>query len=180
MLGTKARPLCEGYAGRCHVLHKPCAQGLQGKVCVCLRCKAACLYVSKMAYRSFSHLPYCLIFRGKMHVDWVNAYVSIWTELQAYIKQHHTTGLSWSKTVSHVLVCSVCPTCFYELISQIFKHFGFTGSGCFSLWRRPERRSTSPTSPRSSSTPHGLGQIIRWRLWSNQSQCSLCLHQHGS
>ncbi|XP_050992890.1 adenylyl cyclase-associated protein 1 [Labeo rohita] len=36
--------------------------------------------------------------KDKTHVDWVNAYVAIWTELQAYIKQHHTTGLSWSKT----------------------------------------------------------------------------------
>uniref|UniRef100_A0A3Q2PUI8 Adenylyl cyclase-associated protein n=1 Tax=Fundulus heteroclitus TaxID=8078 RepID=A0A3Q2PUI8_FUNHE len=39
--------------------------------------------------------------KDKTHVDWVKAYVSIWTELQNYIKQHHTTGLSWSKTVSH-------------------------------------------------------------------------------
>uniref|UniRef100_A0A3B5MN03 Adenylyl cyclase-associated protein n=1 Tax=Xiphophorus couchianus TaxID=32473 RepID=A0A3B5MN03_9TELE len=39
--------------------------------------------------------------KDKMHVDWVKAYVSIWTELQNYIKQHHTTGLSWSKTVSN-------------------------------------------------------------------------------
>ncbi|KAM9737830.1 adenylyl cyclase-associated protein 1 [Menidia menidia] len=36
--------------------------------------------------------------KDKMHVDWVKAYVSIWTELQDYIKQHHTTGLSWSRT----------------------------------------------------------------------------------
>ncbi|XP_067281696.1 adenylyl cyclase-associated protein 1 [Pseudorasbora parva] len=36
--------------------------------------------------------------KDKTHVDWVNAYVSIWAELQTYIKQHHTTGLSWSKT----------------------------------------------------------------------------------
>ncbi|NP_956203.1 adenylyl cyclase-associated protein 1 [Danio rerio] len=36
--------------------------------------------------------------KDKTHVEWVNAYVTIWTELQAYIKQHHTTGLSWSKT----------------------------------------------------------------------------------
>lgn len=34
----------------------------------------------------------------KKHVDWVKAYLSIWTELQAYIKEHHTTGLTWSKT----------------------------------------------------------------------------------
>lgn len=36
--------------------------------------------------------------KDKTHVDWVKAYVSIWTELQNYIKQHHTTGLTWSKT----------------------------------------------------------------------------------
>lgn len=33
-------------------------------------------------------------------MDWVKAYLSIWTELQAYIKEYHTTGLTWSKTVS--------------------------------------------------------------------------------
>ncbi|XP_026155562.1 adenylyl cyclase-associated protein 1 [Mastacembelus armatus] len=36
--------------------------------------------------------------KDKTHVDWVKAYVSIWTELQNYIKQHHTTGLTWSKS----------------------------------------------------------------------------------
>uniref|UniRef100_A0A8C9B8N6 Adenylyl cyclase-associated protein n=1 Tax=Phocoena sinus TaxID=42100 RepID=A0A8C9B8N6_PHOSS len=34
----------------------------------------------------------------KKHVDWVKAYLSIWTELQAYIKEFHATGLAWSKT----------------------------------------------------------------------------------
>ncbi|EOB06115.1 Adenylyl cyclase-associated protein 1, partial [Anas platyrhynchos] len=34
----------------------------------------------------------------KKQVDWVKAYLSIWTELQAYIKEYHTTGLTWSKT----------------------------------------------------------------------------------
>ncbi|XP_006758034.1 PREDICTED: adenylyl cyclase-associated protein 1 isoform X1 [Myotis davidii] len=34
----------------------------------------------------------------KKHVDWVKTYLSIWTELQAYIKEFHTTGLAWSKT----------------------------------------------------------------------------------
>ncbi|XP_048849995.1 RNA-binding protein 24 isoform X2 [Brienomyrus brachyistius] len=33
----------------------------------------------------------------KRHVDWVRSYLSIWTELQSYIKQHYTTGLVWSK-----------------------------------------------------------------------------------
>ncbi|KAL0962448.1 hypothetical protein UPYG_G00340130 [Umbra pygmaea] len=32
------------------------------------------------------------------HVDWVKAYLSIWTDLQNYIKQYHTTGLAWSKS----------------------------------------------------------------------------------
>uniref|UniRef100_A0A8C9VEQ7 Adenylyl cyclase-associated protein n=1 Tax=Scleropages formosus TaxID=113540 RepID=A0A8C9VEQ7_SCLFO len=36
--------------------------------------------------------------KDKKHVDWVKSYLSIWTELQNYIKQHHTTGLCWSKT----------------------------------------------------------------------------------
>ncbi|XP_010146848.1 PREDICTED: adenylyl cyclase-associated protein 2-like [Eurypyga helias] len=34
------------------------------------------------------------------HVDWVKSYLNIWSDLQAYIKEHHTTGLTWSKTVS--------------------------------------------------------------------------------
>ncbi|XP_015242470.1 PREDICTED: adenylyl cyclase-associated protein 2 isoform X2 [Cyprinodon variegatus] len=34
----------------------------------------------------------------KRHVDWVHSYLSIWTEMQSFIKQHHTTGLVWSKT----------------------------------------------------------------------------------
>ncbi|EHA98884.1 Adenylyl cyclase-associated protein 1 [Heterocephalus glaber] len=33
----------------------------------------------------------------KKHVYWVKAYFSIWTELRAYIKEFHTTGLSWNK-----------------------------------------------------------------------------------
>ncbi|KAM3595630.1 uncharacterized protein V6R79_000317 [Siganus canaliculatus] len=36
--------------------------------------------------------------KDKTHVDWVKAYIAILNDLQAYIKQHHTTGLSWSKT----------------------------------------------------------------------------------
>ncbi|XP_051527395.1 adenylyl cyclase-associated protein 2-like isoform X1 [Myxocyprinus asiaticus] len=32
------------------------------------------------------------------HVEWVHSYLSIWTELQTYIKEHHTTGLVWNKT----------------------------------------------------------------------------------
>uniref|UniRef100_A0A3Q3XG85 C-CAP/cofactor C-like domain-containing protein n=1 Tax=Mola mola TaxID=94237 RepID=A0A3Q3XG85_MOLML len=34
----------------------------------------------------------------RRHVDWVRSYLSVWTEMQAFIKEHHTTGLVWSKT----------------------------------------------------------------------------------
>uniref|UniRef100_A0A667WK01 Adenylyl cyclase-associated protein n=1 Tax=Myripristis murdjan TaxID=586833 RepID=A0A667WK01_9TELE len=34
----------------------------------------------------------------RRHVEWVRSYLSIWTEMQSFIKQHHTTGLVWSKT----------------------------------------------------------------------------------
>lgn len=34
----------------------------------------------------------------RRHVDWVRSYLTIWTEMQSFIKQHHTTGLVWSKS----------------------------------------------------------------------------------
>uniref|UniRef100_A0A8C0KXD7 Adenylyl cyclase-associated protein 1 n=1 Tax=Canis lupus dingo TaxID=286419 RepID=A0A8C0KXD7_CANLU len=35
---------------------------------------------------------------GQKHVDWVKAYLSLWTELQASSKEFHTTGLAWGQT----------------------------------------------------------------------------------
>ncbi|KAM6904365.1 adenylyl cyclase-associated protein 2 isoform 2-T2 [Lycodopsis pacificus] len=37
-------------------------------------------------------------YKETRHVDWVHSYLSIWTEMQSFIKQHHTTGLVWSKS----------------------------------------------------------------------------------
>ncbi|XP_067357016.1 adenylyl cyclase-associated protein 2 [Channa argus] len=34
----------------------------------------------------------------RRHVDWARSYLSIWAEMQSFIKQHHTTGLVWSKS----------------------------------------------------------------------------------
>lgn len=34
--------------------------------------------------------------KDKRHVDWVKAWVQTLTELQAFIKQYHTTGLVWA------------------------------------------------------------------------------------
>lgn len=34
--------------------------------------------------------------KDKTHVDWVKAWIHTLSELQSYVKQHHTTGLVWS------------------------------------------------------------------------------------
>ena len=34
--------------------------------------------------------------KSKTHVEWTKAWVSTLAELQAYVKQHHTTGLVWN------------------------------------------------------------------------------------
>lgn len=36
--------------------------------------------------------------KDQKHVDWVNSLKGALTDLQAYVKKHHTTGLVWSKT----------------------------------------------------------------------------------
>ncbi|XP_067857762.1 adenylyl cyclase-associated protein 2 [Heptranchias perlo] len=45
----------------------------------------------------------------KRHVEWVKSFLSIWTELQAYIKEYHTTGLSWNK--AGLAASSPSPVC---------------------------------------------------------------------
>lgn len=34
--------------------------------------------------------------RDKKHVDWVKSWIQTLTDLQAFVKQHHTTGLIWA------------------------------------------------------------------------------------
>ena len=36
-------------------------------------------------------------------MEWVGCLKGALADLQAYVKAHHTTGLVWSKTVSHVI-----------------------------------------------------------------------------
>lgn len=38
----------------------------------------------------------CLL-RNKTHVEWARTWVQLLVDLQAYVKQHHTTGLVWAK-----------------------------------------------------------------------------------
>lgn len=33
--------------------------------------------------------------KSKLHVDWVKTWIQVLTDLQAFVKQHHTTGLVW-------------------------------------------------------------------------------------
>ncbi|PWA30144.1 hypothetical protein CCH79_00020144 [Gambusia affinis] len=84
--------------------------------------------------------------KDKMHVDWVKAYVSIWTDLQNYIKQHHTTGLSWSKTVSnrnrnqnrfHPFMCRRHPSCLAVLRVR----------SPLPLWLRPTHKNPALRGP---------------------------------
>ncbi|KAM9307982.1 adenylyl cyclase-associated protein 2 [Gastrophryne carolinensis] len=34
------------------------------------------------------------------HADWVKSYLNIWNQMQAYIKEYHTTGISWGHALS--------------------------------------------------------------------------------
>ncbi|KAL6421429.1 hypothetical protein ACFW04_013887 [Cataglyphis niger] len=36
--------------------------------------------------------------KDKMHIDWCKAWIQTLTDLQQYVRQHHTTGLVWGKT----------------------------------------------------------------------------------
>lgn len=47
--------------------------------------------------------------KDKKHVDWVKSWVQTLTELQAYVKQHHTTGLVWSGTAAPSGGCAPPP-----------------------------------------------------------------------
>jgi len=38
--------------------------------------------------------------KNKIHIDWCKAWVQTLTDLQQYVRQHHTTGLVWGKTVA--------------------------------------------------------------------------------
>ncbi|KAL0119324.1 hypothetical protein PUN28_009714 [Cardiocondyla obscurior] len=38
--------------------------------------------------------------KDKIHIDWCKAWVQTLTDLQQYVRQHHTTGLVWAKTAA--------------------------------------------------------------------------------
>lgn len=43
--------------------------------------------------------------KNKIHIDWCKAWVQTLTDLQQYVRQHHTTGLVWGKTGASAGVC---------------------------------------------------------------------------
>lgn len=50
-----------------------------------------------IVFVSFSFLSWFLN-RDKNHVEWCRAWVQTLTELQKYVRQHHTTGVVWAKS----------------------------------------------------------------------------------
>lgn len=57
--------------------------------------------------------------KNKVHVDWVKAWIQTLTELQAFVKQHHTTGLVWSgnKYFNISFQCNTFPL--YKIVKSI-------------------------------------------------------------
>lgn len=39
--------------------------------------------------------------RDATHADWVKAWLATLTELQAFVKEHYTTGVQWNKKVNN-------------------------------------------------------------------------------
>lgn len=50
--------------------------------------------------------------KDKRHVEWVSSFLALLTDLQAYVKQHHTTGLVWNPkgTAATALELSTSPS----------------------------------------------------------------------
>lgn len=71
-------------------------------------------YISKVELiHSYLYDLFCP--SDRRHVDWVGSYLSVWTEMQAFIKEHHITGLVWSKAVSVIVLPErrIIPKCLY-------------------------------------------------------------------
>lgn len=48
-------------------------------------------------YRCKIHLVF-YTYRDKVHAEWCKAWIQTLSDLQQYVRQHHTTGLVWAKT----------------------------------------------------------------------------------
>merc|ERR1712002_457865 len=48
--------------------------------------------------------------KSHVHVEWVKSWLQTLTELQAYVKQFHTTGLVWNKTGEDAINVSKSPS----------------------------------------------------------------------
>ncbi|XP_054266209.1 adenylyl cyclase-associated protein 1-like isoform X1 [Macrosteles quadrilineatus] len=84
--------------------------------------------------------------KDQTHVDWVKAWVETLTELQAFVKRHHTTGLVWSKTGSGLK--KVTPD------MQTHKNPGLrTGPAPFKAATAPTAQVPSPAKGLASNKP---------------------------
>jgi hypothetical protein len=48
-----------------------------------------------------SHFANAHWLRDPKHIEWVNSYVAIFTAMQSYVKEYHSTGLVWNPRVCH-------------------------------------------------------------------------------
>jgi adenylyl cyclase-associated protein len=87
---ASARSIRQGDDRCCSILHQPCAQRLQGKVIHEIFKYA--IVTSGLFFSLFTST------RDVNHVNWVKLWLQLLGELQAYVKQHHTTGVSWNST----------------------------------------------------------------------------------
>lgn len=98
-------------------------------------------------------------FSDPCHLEWVRSFLSIWAELQAYIKQHHTTGLAWSKTVSCTFSFKVIHT---SILLYILVFFFYTNTS----WRRNAVAFSQPF-PHLYHQRAQTQQLLRMKtLWS--------------
>lgn len=92
--------LRDGAEGLGRVLRQQDQERVQGKVRAIFLC-----------FSSPSCIPGLTgSIREPKHVQWVNLYVEIFDGLSAYIKEYHTTGVTWNPKVrqlSRLLVCMI-------------------------------------------------------------------------
>ncbi|RXN01743.1 Adenylyl cyclase-associated protein 2 [Acipenser ruthenus] len=88
----------------------------------------------------------------KRHVDWVRSYLQIWTELQAYIKKHHTTGLVWR--LRHVLDGQ-----------KTHKNPELRSQGGVARQSPTKSHTPSPTSPKAPPQSHSPVLELEGKKW---------------
>ena len=99
-IGSRSRSLHQGNEWCWSVLHQSSIERLERQVSFYHKS------INSMSCEAFGWLRFWFLYfnlkknfcviRDKTHVDWVKAWIQVLVELQAFVKQHHTTGLTWN------------------------------------------------------------------------------------